>query len=114
MNPLESYDYGHICYYGASKPKGKKAVEKIVNAKRFDMLLNIIRGYNPEGRAYGVEALMIAYSKDASILNQEDKDAIKKIINSNIWINTCAGCLGQQRSYIEVFWESRKSYSVDR
>ena len=103
IDPMKNYDYGYSCYYGAIKPDGRKAIEKILEAKRFDLLKNIIRGFNPEGRAYGIEAFFIAYSKNKYIISKEDEDCIKKILKSNISINKCSGCDVFSSSYDEIF-----------
>lgn len=103
IDPLRNYEFGYSCYYEMSKPDGRKAIEKILEAKRFDLLKNIIRGYNPEGRAYGIEALFKIYSENKSIISKEDKECIESILESNIFINECSGCDVSPISYEEIF-----------
>lgn len=108
IDPLSHYEFGYSCYYETSKPDGRKAIEKILEAKRFDLLKDIIRGYNPEGRAYGIEALFKINSENKSIISKEDKECIERILKSNIYINECSGCDVFPSSYEEIFPSIKK------
>jgi len=105
---MENYYYGYTCGPGGGEPKGRKAFEKIVEAKRFDLLRNIIRGYNPEGRAYALEAFLAVYSEAEPFLTKEDKSCIKKLLLSDIQINACGGCDAFPESYNEIFGYSNE------
>jgi len=103
LNPIFNYDYGHHCYFGGTQPEGRIAIEKLVEAKRFDLIKNIIRGYNPEGRAYGIEVLLKAHSRRNRIINAEDENVIKWLLKTEFNVNSCSGCFVMSNSYSKIF-----------
>lgn len=92
INPLNIFHYGYICYEHAAKPYGREAIEHIVNDKSINsihVLLNIMKSGNPEGRIYAIEYLH-KYNKS---LSNSDKIIINKIVDLNIPIHSCNGCI---------------------
>ena len=93
VSPFEKYDFGYACYFAGTPPIGRTAIEKIKeNNPR--LIRNIIKGYSPEGRIYGIEALLELAAKGEMKLTSQDIIVIKKVLNLNIPINRCKGCMG--------------------
>jgi len=93
VSPFEDYRFGTRCGYAGTQPKGRKAIE-VIKKKNPKLLKNIIRGYSVEGRIYGVEAMLELASKNIIKLTNDDISTIKKVLNLNISINRCEGCIG--------------------
>lgn len=103
MDASHYYDYGDSCYYSGVKPTGKVAIEQLVDAGRFDLVKNIIRGFNPEGRAYGIEALLKANSTRRGLLTDTDREVIKTLISIDMVVNHCSGCIVGEYTYDVLF-----------
>ena len=101
-SPFEKYDFGTACGYGGTRPKGRQAIEIIKKANP-QLLKNIIRGYSVEGRIYGVEALLELASKNTIKLTDDDILTIKKVLNLDISINQCGGCMSSSLVAKEIF-----------
>jgi hypothetical protein len=80
------------CGYGAVTPRGKKAIDAIVNADRLDLLANILKGYNPGGRVYAAVALT-AMQRNGIKLPPDTLHALEVIRNLDLRLETCDGCL---------------------
>ncbi len=81
------------CGYSGESPKGKKMIELFIKAGRFDLIENILKGYNQGGRAYAVIALL-KLKKNGLKLSNETEQTIEKIIELDTRIESCSGCLG--------------------
>lgn len=91
LNFYSNYDYGNICYGNSVEPIGRKYIEILITEKRIDLIKNILRGYNPEGRMYAIEALLRINSYDENSLDDEDFNVINKIIKLPLIVRTCYG-----------------------
>jgi hypothetical protein len=100
MSPLEETHVGEVCYYEGTKPAGRKALEKLVDAGRFDLIRAVLRGPSPEGRAYAALALNRDSKATPEDLAVEDK--LKKL---NIKIAVCHGCIVSTEPFTEVLME---------
>ncbi len=98
LYPLNVYPYGNKCGINKVIPDGKKAIKILVNNNRFDLIENILRGYNAEGRAYAMEAL---------INNKKIDDKITPIINklrkSLLTLNYCQDCFFEKFTYEKLY-----------
>ncbi len=103
MNSSNIYNYGEYCQTKGVKPSGRIAIEELINAKRFDLIKNVLRGYNPEGRAYAIEALVKYHSKNKTNLDEDDKQVIQKLTKSHLSVYTCTGCFIEKKSYKEIY-----------
>lgn len=92
-NPINSYDYGTYCYESGSEPAGRKAINYFISSNNTAAIREIMKGYNPEGRLYAIEALLTAAKEKKTTLTNEDKVLIKNILALNIPISTCSGCI---------------------
>ena len=93
LSPLNILDFGEICYESAVKPNGRIASDKLMDNNKTDLLNNILRGYNPEGRLYAMQALLILANKKKYTLGKSDVDVINKILKQKIDIKICNGCM---------------------
>jgi hypothetical protein len=57
-SPLACFRYGWMEGEGGDPPAARNAIERLLAAKRLDLIRNIARGANPEGRVYAAEALL--------------------------------------------------------
>jgi hypothetical protein len=87
-----SYVGEGACGYGGSIPEGKSSMDTLVDSRRIDLLENILRGYNPGGRVYAAIALS-RKKKKGMALSQETLATLEKVINLDVPISTCSGCL---------------------
>jgi hypothetical protein len=92
MNPFEKLTVGNRCGAFGRNPKGRYAIEYIKN-NNSELLMNILKGYNPEGRIYAVAAIKDLSKHRKIKLQKIEKETIKKIINLDIPIRSCNGCL---------------------
>src|SRR4051794_15722099 len=58
-DPLHRIDYGESCSMG-TPPEGRVAIQYFINKIDYTTIRKILRGQNPEGRVYALEALMHA------------------------------------------------------
>lgn len=72
-------------------PEGKVAIEQLIEQDRFDLIENVLRGYNPGARVYAMLALL-QKQKQGRELNLKTQRTIRQIVNLRIPITTCAGC----------------------
>jgi hypothetical protein len=80
------------CGYGAVTPRGKKAIDAIVNANRLDLLANVLKGYNPGGRVYAAVALT-AMQRNGVTLPSDTLHTLEVVRNLDLLLETCSGCL---------------------
>lgn len=104
ISPFEWYRFGTRCGYAGIEPKGRKAIE-IIKKKNPKLLKNIIRGYSVEGRVYGVEAMLELASKNIITLTDNDILTIKKVLNLDILVDICEGCIGFSLEAKKIFGE---------
>lgn len=89
------------CGYGGSMPEGKIAINAIVEAKRIDLLENILKGYNPGGRIYAALALLKMEKRGVKI-GTDVKTTISKLKSLDVSIATCAGCIVSYRTAKQI------------
>jgi hypothetical protein len=91
MSPLEKLAVGVSCGRGEGSPYGRDAAAALRTAGRVDLLRNVLRGPNPEGRVYAARAL-------AKLGATDDADAkiIAKLGSSSTPIQSCSGCIFMQ------------------
>ena len=77
------------CYFGGTDPSGKKAMDALVKAKRWDLVRAVARGLNPEGRVYAAHALA---SLPADRRTPADRAVIGRIRALPVAIRVCQGC----------------------
>ncbi|HCS21540.1 MAG TPA: hypothetical protein DIW47_13435 [Bacteroidetes bacterium] len=106
--PSENYDFGYACYYAGNPPYGRIAIENIKETNPY-LIKNILRGYNPEGRIYALEALLQLAQEEQLKLTSEDIETIKKVLTLDIPIGRCEGCMVSSILAKDLF--SEKGYS---
>ena len=92
-NPINSYDFGTLCYESGVEPEGRKAINYFTSSNNISAIREIVKGYNPEGRLYAIEALLTAVNKKRTALTDEDNQLIKNILALDIPISACNGCI---------------------
>lgn len=80
-----------IDYVGSGE--GETAIAALVNAERFDLVENVLRGFNPNGRIYAARELLKLHKAGHRILSADTLAVIAKISNLDIQITTARGCL---------------------
>lgn len=90
ISPLNNITVGSICGVIGAAPIGKQLIESLIKRKRTEIIENILRGYNPEGRVYAAIALL-QMKEQAEQLNAETEQAIHKIMSLDTPISTCEG-----------------------
>lgn len=102
MSPLERLTFGSQCWEGAEKPHGRREMEKLLEAKRIDLLRSALRSINPEGRVYAAEALSTLAKRSGKPLEPTDKAAIDEIRRSPVLIQACSGCMPENKTADEL------------
>ncbi|TRX03228.1 hypothetical protein [Flavobacterium gawalongense] len=102
INPINSYIFGTFCSDGDFELEGRKAINHFISKNDFTTIKEIIKGYNPEGRIYAVEALLNFVKEGKTTLTKEEKFAIQKIIALKIPIRICYGCIISQSTAKEL------------
>jgi hypothetical protein len=102
--PFEKYDFGYFCYGAGYPPVGRIAIEKVTENNP-ELLRHIIKGYSPEGRIYGIEAILKLAMDGKMELTPQDIASIKKVLSLDIPINRCQGCMVSSITAKELFNE---------
>ena len=84
---------------------GEIAIDALVQAKRFDLIDNVLRGFNPNGRVYAALALLKLSKKNELVLSPDTINTIAKVSNLDIPIWTVKGCLVSSRTAKEILTE---------
>ena len=103
------YAFGYACSIAGMPPKGREAIDNLVELKDFESIKTVLDGQNNVGKIYAIEALLVLASKKIYILTEHDKVKIADIINQDYLIATCEGCLHYAIKTIDLFNE--KEYS---
>jgi len=90
-DPFATNDVGDKCYYAGVVPDGRKAMDSLKAAGRWDLVRGALRSMSPEGRVYA--ALALLERKGAVDIPKADHDAIKVISGLKIDISVCNGCI---------------------
>jgi hypothetical protein len=72
--------------------EGKKSIQLLIDAKRVDLIENVLRGYNPSGRIYAAIALLRMERKGLS-LKPETVATIHKVEELDVPVDACSGCI---------------------
>ena len=81
---------------------GEMAIAALVNAKRFDLVENVLRGFNPNGRIYAARELLKLNKEGRLVLSADTLAVIAKISNLDIQIRTVSGCIVNRRNAKEI------------
>jgi hypothetical protein len=87
LSPTAELPLGYDC--GFTVPRGLAAARALRDAGRVDLLRNVLRGLNPEGRYYAARALRDMRSCDAA-----DERTISRLPETAPYLITCAGGSG--------------------
>jgi hypothetical protein len=87
-SPLDRLVVGTACGVAGSPPLGAKETLMLEKAGRLDLLRNVLRGPNPEGRVYAAQAL-----RRHQPLTPDDASVIEKIRTQPTIIFGCSGCM---------------------
>ena len=100
LDPFTRYPFGSNCGgvgggEGAEAP-GERAILYFAGyLKDTPTVKSIITGYNPEGRIYAIFQLLLMARNNEYHLTTEDKALINKVLDLDIIIHACEGCIGQ-------------------
>lgn len=84
---------------------GEIAIDALLNAKRFDLIENVLKGFNPSGRVYAALALLELGKKNVLVLSPDTISTIAKISNLSISIVRVRGCLVSYQTASEILNE---------
>ena len=110
LDPNQDLFYGDKCGRGAIELNLRKAIEKLIEQKQIVLISNVLKGYNPAGRAFAIEALLRIKNENNQMLDEEIQSLLKKIKNkySSISIEFCYGCFGEIITYKDIFQNFEK------
>lgn len=109
--PTIEYAFGSSCGFGGVDPIGRKAINYFASFKNnADIFRELIKGYNPEGRIYAIEALLNLAMNKKIVLSKEDKQVIKKVLSLKIPIYECSGCIHMNSTASEVLDPQLKKF----
>lgn len=103
----KSFDYliSPIANRAIGDTDGEIAIDALVQAKRVDLIENVLRGFNPSGRVYAALALLKLSKKNELLLSPDTISTIAKVSNLDIAISTVRGCLVSSRTAKEILSE---------
>jgi hypothetical protein len=81
-----------ICGLRGPVLEGKTSIDALVKAGRMDLIENVLRGYNPGGRAFAAIALLKMEERGVK-LAPKVKKTIEKVRALDVPITTCSGCI---------------------
>lgn len=90
-SPFEALVLGRSCFYDGGPPPGAEATQALVDARRFDLLRVVLRGVNPEGRAWAAHALL-ERARAGVALDAADARAIASLRALPLELACCTGC----------------------
>jgi hypothetical protein len=108
MSPFERLVYGESCGVDPIPPKGYSETQVLVSQNEDNLLRNVLRGPNPEGRIYAAFAL-IDLDEKKKILSEKDISTIKKVLNSKISVSKCRRCEMRKKSVSEVLTQESET-----
>lgn len=91
LNPLNDLMYGDMCGYGGAPPDGRIAIERLKRSQRYDLIENVLRGGNPEGRIYALEAILERGEADLALV-ERNRSSIIQVMSLPFDISICEGC----------------------
>ena len=89
--PLWELTYGEACGWAGLAPRGREAIERLITDEQYSLIENILRGYNPEGRIYAIEAIL-RIGKSVPQIILRNREIIGKLLSLDIEIAACYGC----------------------
>jgi hypothetical protein len=101
-DPLEPVTFGAACYDGGEPPAGRLAIDALLKADRWDLVRNVLRGGNPEGRVYAAEAFLTR-RKAEQALDADDLRTIRAIHGQATPIEVCEGCVILRKAARDLF-----------
>jgi hypothetical protein len=90
-SPFEDLVLGRYHGSDGGPPPGRPEVDALVASGRLDLVRAVLRGMNPEGRAWAAWALLERANRGAE-LDPADRTAIEKLRKLPIELVTCQGC----------------------
>ena len=81
---------------------GEMAIAALINAERFDLVENVLRGFNPNGRIYAARELLKLNKEGRLVLSSDTLAVIAKISKLDIQIKTVSGCIVNSQSAKEI------------
>jgi len=103
----KSFDYltSPIGNRAVGDTDGEIAIDGLLNAKRVDLVENVLRGFNASGRVYAALALLKLSKKNELVLSPDTISTIAKVSNLDIAIISVRGCLVSSRTANEILSE---------
>ncbi|HKY30458.1 MAG TPA: hypothetical protein VJM12_21180 [Pyrinomonadaceae bacterium] len=107
----KAFDYltSPIANTAIGDPDGEIAIDGLIQAKRVDLIENVLRGFNPSGRVYAALALLQLSRDNQLVLSPDTIGTIAKIRNLNISIMRVRGCLISYQTAAEILSEPDES-----
>ena len=86
---------GNACGVAGTPPAGYKEMRSLIEAKRYDLIGNVLRGYNPGGRIYAALAMQKKYGNKVPA---DARAVIEKLKTLPMMVSQCSGCMGASLS----------------
>ena len=91
-SPINNLVYGTNCGIGNQTLEGRLAINYFITKNDSESIRKILKGYNPAGRIYAIDALIGLVKNHKIVFSSDDTVVIKNIIDLNDPISTCSGC----------------------
>lgn len=99
-NPTASLMWGRKCGYSNAPPHGRIEMDKLVDAKKYNLVEDILYSPNVVGRIYALQALESWDSQKEYRLTPQTKQFIEKIKNLETEFEVCdGGCMFVKMTY---------------
>lgn len=108
------YPFGYSCSKSGMPPKGRMAIDNLVKNKDYQVIRSVLNGDNDEGKMHAIEALLKLNLNKEIVLIDSEKDTIKLIIERNVMIVRCEGCLYSTTTSRELFNEACYKKLLDK
>jgi len=90
-SPMEDLVLGRMYGEDGAPPPGREEMAALVAAGRFDLVRAVLRGMNPEGRAWAAHALL-THQRSGATLDVADVAAIEKLRALPLQLTCSRGC----------------------
>jgi len=114
INVLGRNEYGWICEYSTvgMAPEQREAILLLLDQDNIELIRQVLRGPNLEGKIYAADVLLYLDSQGISLSN-DDRQIIDELRNSKAKVHTC-GNAGSYRIYLKASHQVLSDSAVAR
>jgi hypothetical protein len=93
-SPFTEVVVGKMYGDDGAPPPGRREMRLLVDARRFDLVRAVLRGFNPEGRVYAAHELLAPDQR-----GPQDAQAIALLRKLDVDITTASGCMVELKKF---------------